>query len=290
MPDRSGKQRLPVTSVWLTGQLPARGQRVNRYIPETIQHPARMLPAIAAHAISAYTTPGQLVLDPMCGAGTSLVEAVRAGRPTIGVDIEPHFTSITAANLDLARRHGATEPSQVITGDATRLASLLPAGVAGQVSLVLTSPPYGRTTHGVVRSRPGRGVDKRHHLYHHNGDPVSANLARTDLPQLVAGFTKIMVGSYQVLKPGGILVFTSRPIRRTHDDLVDLPGEFLAAAMECGFQPLERCVAMLAAFRDGQIIHRASMFAMMAVRRARQEGIPASLIAHEDVLVLRKPR
>ena len=42
------------------------------------------------------------------------------------------------------------------------------------------------------------------------------------------------------------------------------------------------------AVRDGQIIHRASMFGLMAVRRARAEGIPVHLVAHEDVLVLKK--
>jgi tRNA G10 N-methylase Trm11 len=48
-----------------------------------------MLPDLAAHAIKAYTAPGDLVLDPMCGSGTTLVEAVRSGRDSFGVDIEP---------------------------------------------------------------------------------------------------------------------------------------------------------------------------------------------------------
>ncbi len=39
---------------------------------------------------------------------------------------------------------------------------------------------------------------------------------------------------------------------------------------------------MLAAVRDGQIVHRASMFGLMAVRRARADGIPVHLVAHED--------
>jgi len=36
-----------------------------------------MLPAIAATAITRYTEPGDLVADPMCGIGTTLVEAGR---------------------------------------------------------------------------------------------------------------------------------------------------------------------------------------------------------------------
>jgi len=45
---------------------------------------------------------------------------------------------------------------------------------------------------------------------------------------------------------------------------------------------------MLAAVRDGRIIQRANMFGLLAARRARAAGIPAALVAHEDVYVLRK--
>jgi modification methylase len=87
-----------------------------------------------------------------------------------------------------------------------------------------------------------------------------------------------------------VFVFTGRPVRRTPDDLIDLPGELFTVALSVGLEPVERCVAMLAAVRDGQLIHRANMFGLMAVRKARADGIPASLVAHEDVYVLRKPR
>lgn len=60
---------MPVTSVWLTCQRPARDQRRGRYVEQTSRHPAKMLPDLAAHAINAYTVAGELVLDPMCGAG-----------------------------------------------------------------------------------------------------------------------------------------------------------------------------------------------------------------------------
>jgi DNA modification methylase len=33
-----------------------------------------MPPAIARHAITAYSQPGELVVDPMCGIGTTPVE------------------------------------------------------------------------------------------------------------------------------------------------------------------------------------------------------------------------
>lgn len=277
---------MPVTSVWLTCQRPARHQRRGRYVEDTSRHPAKMLPDLAAHAINAYTVPGDVVLDPMCGCGTTVVEAVRASRDGIGVDVEPKFTALTQTNLALAGTHGATGRGQVLTGDATDLVALLPADLHGTVSLVLTSPPYGRNTHGLVRATPGAGVRKRDHLY---GERGAGNLAYLSWDRLLDGWRRIVAGCRRLLRPGGLFVFTSRPVRRTRDDLIDLPGELFSAAVSVGLEPVERCVAMLAAVRDGQIIHRASMFALMAVRRARTDGIPAALVAHEDVYVLREP-
>jgi DNA modification methylase len=276
----------PLSSVWLTCQQPARQQRHGRYLPETSSHPAKMLPALAAHAITSYTQPGELVLDPMCGAGTTLVEAVYCGRHGIGVDVEPRFTALARANLRLAAQRGAAGRGRVVTGDATDLPRRLPNQLRGQVALVVTSPPYGRRTHGVVRSAPGHGVRKRDHRY---GDGSGGNLAYAGWDGLLAGFTRVMAGCYAMLRPGGTAVVACRPVRRRPGELVDLPGQLLACARSVGFQPVERCAALLAAVRDGTIVHRASMFGLMAVRRARAAGIPVALIAHEDVHVLRRP-
>jgi modification methylase len=66
----------PPLSVWATAQRDARTQRRGRHLPESMAHPGRMLPVIAAAAITRYTAPGDLVADPMCGIGTTLAEAV----------------------------------------------------------------------------------------------------------------------------------------------------------------------------------------------------------------------
>lgn len=61
---------------------PVRGLTHNFY-----KYPARFSPTFAAAAIEAFTEPGDLVLDPHVGGGTTLVEALAAGRRAIGVDI-----------------------------------------------------------------------------------------------------------------------------------------------------------------------------------------------------------
>jgi modification methylase len=94
--DRAGGG-LPL-SVWPAAQQTAPAQRAGRYLPESTAHPAKMLPAIARHAIAAYTQPGELVVDPMCGIGTTLVEAAHLGRDAIGVEYEPRWAELARAN------------------------------------------------------------------------------------------------------------------------------------------------------------------------------------------------
>jgi DNA modification methylase len=52
-------------------------------------YPAKFIPHIPRELIAAYSRPGETIWDPMCGSGTSLVEAALAGRSAIGSDINP---------------------------------------------------------------------------------------------------------------------------------------------------------------------------------------------------------
>ena len=52
-------------------------------------YPARMHPAIARVLVGQLSNPGDHVLDPFCGSGTVLVEAMAAGRRARGVDLNP---------------------------------------------------------------------------------------------------------------------------------------------------------------------------------------------------------
>jgi site-specific DNA-methyltransferase (adenine-specific) len=56
-------------------------------------------PAMAAHLIREFSEDGDLVLDPFCGKGTSVLEAVLAGRSAIGSDIAPDAVACTRAKV-----------------------------------------------------------------------------------------------------------------------------------------------------------------------------------------------
>jgi tRNA G10 N-methylase Trm11 len=269
-------------SVWLTGQVCSRDQRRRRYLHACLAHPGKMLPSIARYLIATYTHPGDLALDPMAGIGTTPVEAIHLARNAIGVEYEPRWAGLAEANLEHARNHGATGQAQIVRGDARRLPDLLPEQLRGTVALVVTSPPYGPSTHGHVREYAGRGgrVSKVNHSYSRDRH----NLAHSGHDQLTAGFTTILTGCLPLLKPGGIVAVTARPYR-TRGELVDIPGMVATAGHAAGLTLIDRCVALIAGIRNGQLIPRASFFQLHNTRLAHQAGDPQWLIQHELVYI-----
>ncbi|MGY0497471.1 TRM11 family SAM-dependent methyltransferase [Nocardia sp. FBN12] len=283
-PAQTGPAALPV-SVWATAQNAPAAQRRGRYHPDSTAHPAKMFPAIVQHAVETYTRPGDLVLDPMCGIGTTLVESLHLGRRAVGVEYESRWAELARTNIELAREAGIDLDANVYHGDARKLADLIPAELRGQASLVITSPPYGDSLHGHVRANGADPIRKTNHRYGQILD--RGNLANVGLGRLLTGFTKILAGAAEYLAPGGHVVITARPWRQ-HAELVPLPGHLYTCGELAGLVPVERCVALLGRLTEGELVARSSFFQRDFVVKQRAAGLPMHLIAHEDVVVLAK--
>lgn len=272
----------PVLSVWAVAQTPARAQRRGRYVPASVWHPARMLPDLAARIITTYTRPGDLVIDPMAGVGTTLTEAIHAGRDAIGVELEQPWAAMAAANIRHARSRGATGHAEIQCADARILPRALQAAV-GQATLVLFSPPYGRYVHGRVEPDPcGNGIERWANTYTDRDD--TTNLAHAHGALRFTGLADILRGSVQLLRHDGIVVVTARPWRHGRI-LVDLPGQIITTAQEVGLTPVARHIALLAGIRDSRLVPRVSFWAMHN-HRNHAGWPPQHAIAHEDILVL----
>jgi tRNA G10 N-methylase Trm11 len=87
-------------------------------------------------------TPGKLLLDPFCGVGTILQEALLAKARVVGMDINPWCVKAAGENLEwLKREYSLTEAEfRVLQGDARKLAPKI-----GQeaVDCVATEPDLG---------------------------------------------------------------------------------------------------------------------------------------------------
>jgi DNA modification methylase len=78
---------------------------------ERLGYPTQKPEALLEKIISASSDPGQIVLDPFCGCGTTLVAAQKLNREWIGIDISP-----TAVNLMKRRVEKAGAQSVKLVG------------------------------------------------------------------------------------------------------------------------------------------------------------------------------
>ncbi|MET8149131.1 TRM11 family SAM-dependent methyltransferase [Actinoplanes sp. NPDC049668] len=288
----TGSASAAQVSVLMIGQRSLVAQRRGRFVAGSGAHPARMAPDLAAALIRDYTDPGDWVLDPLAGIGTTLVEAVHADRNGLGMEIEPGWVALARANIGLARRQGGTGTARIVTADATRLPRGIPTALRGQFRLVITSPPYGRTMHGRVEHRRGPLV-RFHNSYtaratHLVESPDEANLAHRRRTGLVDGITAVLAGCLPLLAPGGIVAIVSRPWRRDRL-LVDLPGQIIQAGLAVGLEFVQDRRASHAAARDGRLVARHSFFQLHVTRQTRAKGRAACLPQHDHVAVLRRP-
>ncbi len=149
---------------------------------EPIDYPGpsyfRFPEALAEHVIARYSRPGDWVLDPFCGFGTTLVAAARLVRQLLGFETDADRAAFAAARLG--------RPDRVVHARAED------APVAGwpACALPLTSPPYG-----------GFGTGE------HDDDP---GIYLADARRLFAGLTRfltphapIAVEVSQVRQPSG---------------------------------------------------------------------------------------
>jgi modification methylase len=236
----------PALSVWPVAQTPSHVQRQGRYVPESKAHPGKMYPTLARLAIERYSNAGDLVVDPMCGIGTTLVEASHLDRRAIGIELEPRWAALAARNVIHARTQGAPGNALVLRGDAHRLGRELLADVTEQANLILTSPPYGPSTHGRVRLTQ-QGVQQYCVTYSDNPENLGqlpAGTNRRASSRLAAAISSMLVGCRRLIAPQGRLVITARPYRRD-GALIDIPGQLVTLAQAAGFDLEARHAALL---------------------------------------------
>ncbi|WP_086664150.1 DNA methyltransferase [Lentzea kentuckyensis] len=241
------------TSVWLTGQRGPRAQlREAGCVLGTEFDSERVPPATAAHAIAAYTRPGDLVLDPNCGAGTVLTEALRAGRHALGLTARKQWWTLARANVTATKAAGAWCDGSVLEARPKMLATIRAAGLIGRVGLVLMS----------LRTGPDSA----------RAESAIGELART------------MRYCEPLLRPGGYVVIVARPRRSPDGALIDLTTPLIGAGSNAGLVPVERCIALTADVRGDRVATRTSAAERRAVSRARGAGLLRAVNAHDEVL------
>jgi DNA modification methylase len=125
-------------------------------------HPAKFPETMAQEFIEFFTRRGETVLDPMAGTGSTLIAALRAGRNSYGIELNPKYAEIARKMIaDERQLLGASTSSgheienlksEIVIGDAS-LAETYPFPT---IDYVLTSPPYWDMLHA-----KGAGTQKK---------------------------------------------------------------------------------------------------------------------------------
>lgn len=92
------------------------------------RYPARFSPKLVRAAIEAFTDPGDLVLDPFAGGGTTLVEAMVSGRHAIGADISSLATFVSEVKTTIYSEAELARLTRWATGISEGINIWLPVG------------------------------------------------------------------------------------------------------------------------------------------------------------------
>ena len=185
----TNKEWLKFQKSWFIHNPPPRKKGV-------LVHPAKFPETLAQEFIEFFTKKGETVLDPMAGTGSTLVAALRAGRNSYGIELNPKYAKIATKIIDEERAFLGDSVSQLqslmINGDA-RLASTYNLPI---IDYVVTSPPYWDMLHakGAQTQKERRGSDGLD--VHYSDDPNDMGNIKD-----YETFLKGLVDIYQRLKP-----------------------------------------------------------------------------------------
>jgi DNA modification methylase len=208
--DLASKEWLKFQKSWFIHNPPPRRKDVKR-------HPAKFPETLAQEFIEFFTKQGQNVMDPMAGTGSALVAAMRAGRHSYGLELNPKYAQIARQVLEEERAmlgpaaDGLT--ATVIMGDAARFPEYAQDESLPQIDYVLTSPPYW----DMLRAR-GAGTQKQRRAspaldVHYSEDPNDlGNIS--DYEEFLDRLVTIYAGLKPYLRPRAYLTIIVKNIKK----------------------------------------------------------------------------
>lgn len=105
-----------------------------------LRHPALFPQALIQRILEIYTRPGDTILDPFMGAGSSLIAAQMLKRRSIGFEISPEYISLAKKRVQINKEDYRRQfQPQIYFEDARSLKDHI---AQNSIDLVVTSPPY----------------------------------------------------------------------------------------------------------------------------------------------------
>jgi DNA modification methylase len=168
-----------------------------------LKHPALFPVMLVQRLLDCFTRPGDsLVIDPFCGAGSTLLGACAAGKNAVGLDLSPHYVEMARERL-AARAAPPGVEAAVYQEDA---ANLLQYVAPGSADFCLTSPPYWDI---LTRRRSADYKETRHY-----GDEAG-DLGRVeDYGAFLDALAAVMEQVFEALRPGAYACVVVMDLRK----------------------------------------------------------------------------
>lgn len=103
----------------------------------TREHPAPFPLELASRLVQMFSFTGDTVLDPFCGTGTTMLAALKHGRNSLGVELDPAYCKLAASRL--------MDENTSLFGSAQLKIELRPHTAVETVAELRESPPPYRT-------------------------------------------------------------------------------------------------------------------------------------------------
>jgi len=184
---------------------------------DVLRHPGKFPETLAQEFIEFFTKQGQVVLDPMAGTGSTLVGALRSGRNSFGVELNPTYA-------DLARRVVAVErqvlgekarglSAEIIPGDAAEIRDHIQLFNIPEIDYVLTSPPYWDMLHAPgAHTQKQRRSDETRDVYYSDDPRDLGNYANYE--EFLSRLTAIYKGLQPYLRSNAYLTIIVKNIKK----------------------------------------------------------------------------
>jgi DNA modification methylase len=164
-------------------------------------HPAKFPETLAQEFIEFFTKRGETVLDPMAGTGSALVAALRAGRNSYGIELNPKYAEIAKQIIEEERAVLGEQivnlKSEIVNGDAAQFTnSQFTDSTFPIINYILTSPPYWDMLHAKGAETQKKRRASAELDVHYSDDPNDLGNIR-DYDE----FLEKLVNIYKGLKP-----------------------------------------------------------------------------------------
>lgn len=146
-------------------------------------------PQVPRNLLLKYTKENDIVLDPFCGSGTTLIECKLLNRRGIGVDINPRALNLTKERLNF-KYNNIFEP-KLIKANSTNLKQKIPNE---KIDFIFAHPPYA----DIIKY----------------SDDIDGDMSRLNLKEFLNQINLFSKECFRILKKGKICSILIGDIRR----------------------------------------------------------------------------